>query len=124
MALMIAAMDASGHVSVAEAARAHHIIWSTRRFRHRSGDFVGRKIERMRSLVEEHTASSVIEAAATKIPAQLRPTAFALAADLVLVDGRMERREGTFLRRLAAGLRLAPKQASSILEAMRIKNKA
>jgi hypothetical protein len=47
IALLIAAMDASGHVSPEEAARAHHIIWSTRRFRHRSGDAVGKKIERM-----------------------------------------------------------------------------
>ncbi len=47
IALLIAAMDASGHVSAEEAARAHNIIWSMRRFRHRSGDTVGRKIERM-----------------------------------------------------------------------------
>ena len=37
IALLIAAMDASGHVSAEEAARAHNIIWSMRRFRHRSG---------------------------------------------------------------------------------------
>jgi hypothetical protein len=49
IALLIAAMDASGHVSAQEAARAHHVIWSMRRFRHRSGETVGRKIERMPS---------------------------------------------------------------------------
>jgi len=49
IALLIGAMDASGHVSAEEAARAHDIIWSMRRFRHRSGETVGRKIERMRS---------------------------------------------------------------------------
>jgi tellurite resistance protein len=124
IALLIAAMDASGHVSAAEAARAHNIIWSTRRFRHRSGDRVGRKIERMRTLVEEHGASPVIEAAARHIPTRLRAAAFAVAADLVLVDGRMERLEGRFLRQLASGLGLERDTAKSILDVMRLKNSA
>lgn len=124
IALLIAAMDASGHVSAEEAARAHNIIWSMRRFRHRSGDAVGRKIERMRTLVEKHGAWPVIEAAARQIPTRLRRAAFAVAADLVLVDGRMERLEGLFLRGLAADLGLDRQTAKSILDVMRIKNSA
>jgi tellurite resistance protein len=124
IALLIASMDASGHVSTEEAARAHHIIWSMRRFRHRSGDAIGRRIERMRTLIEDHGASAVIDASARKIPAGLRRAAFAVAADLVLVDGRIERLEGGFLRTLAADLRLNPKVAQNILDVMRIKNSA
>jgi len=124
IALLIAAMDASGHVSAEEAARAHNIIWSMRRFRHRSGEAVGRKIERMRTLVEKDGASSVKEAGARKIPTRLRRAAFAVAADLVLVDGRMERLEGRFLRGLAADLGLDRQTAKSILDVMRIKNSA
>jgi tellurite resistance protein len=124
IALLIAAMDASGHVSAEEAARAHNIIWSMRRFRHRSGDTVGRKIERMRTLVGKHGASPVIEAAARQIPTRLRAAAFAVAADLVLVDGRMERLEGRFLRQLAADLGLERDSAKSILAVMRLKNSA
>lgn len=124
IALLIAAMDASGHVSAEEAARAHDIIWSMRRFRHRSGEVVGRKIERMRSLVGQQGAASVIEAAAEKIPPRLRRAAFAVAADLVLVDGRMERLEGRFLRALGSDLGLDPRTAKSILDVMRVKNSA
>lgn len=124
IALLIAAMDASGHVSAEEAARAHNIIWSMRRFRHRSGDTVGRKIERMRTLVEKHGASPVIEAAARQIPTRLQAGAFAVAADLVLVDGRMERLEGRFLRQLAVDLGLERPTAKSILDVMRLKNSA
>jgi tellurite resistance protein len=124
IALLIVAMDASGHVSAEEAARSHNIIWSMRRFRHRSGETVGRKIERMRTLVEKHGAPSVIEAAAREIPTRLRPAAFAVAADLVLVDGRMERLEGRFLRQLAADLGLARQTAKSILDVIRLKNSA
>ena len=124
LALLIAAMDASGHVSAEEAARAHDIIWSMRRFRHRSGDTVGRKIARMRTLVGTHGASPVIEAAARHIPRRLRGAAFAVAEDLVLVDGRMERLEGRFLRQLAVNLGLERHTAKSILDVMRLKNSA
>jgi tellurite resistance protein len=124
IALLIAAMDASGHVSAEEAARAHNIIWSTRRFHHRSGETVGRKIERMRALVETHGAAPVIGAAARQIPPRLRGAAFAVAADLVLVDGRMERLEGRFLRQLAVDLGLERHTAKSILDVKRLKNSA
>lgn len=124
IALLIAAMDASGHVSVEEAARAHNIIWSTRRFRHRSGERVGRTIERMKSLIETHGASAVLEASSRKIPARLRPAVFALAADLTLADGRMERSEARFLRALAANLGLKKIVVDTILRVIRIKNSA
>lgn len=124
IALLIAAMDASGHVSAEEAARAHNIIWSTRRFRHRSGERVGRKIERMKSLIETHGASVVLETSVRQIPARLRPAAFAIAADLTLADGRMERSEARFLRGLAAELKLKKDVADDILRVIRIKNSA
>jgi hypothetical protein len=95
-----------------------------RRFRHRSGDAVGRRIERMKSLIEASGAQAVIEASAKKIPARLRPAAFAIAADLVLVDGRMERLEGRFLRQLATDLCLKSAISRAVLDVMRIKNAA
>jgi tellurite resistance protein len=125
IAILIAAMDASGHVSADEAARAHNMIWSMRRFRNRSGEAVGRRIGRMRALVEKHGAPPVIEAAAAKaIPARLRRAAFAVAADLVLVDGRMDRLEARFLRVIADDLGLDRRTAKNILNVVRIKNSA
>jgi tellurite resistance protein len=124
IALLIGAMDASGHVSAEEAARAHNLIWSTRRFRRRDGDDVGRRIERTKTLIEQQGAARVIEAAARKIPPRLRPAAFAVAADLGLVDGRMERAEGRFLRQLASDLGLRSEGAKNVLAVLRIKNSA
>jgi tellurite resistance protein len=122
IALLIAAMDASGHVSAEEAARAHHIIWSMRRFRRRSGETVGRTIERVRTLIERHGSSRIVEEAAPKSPSRLRGAAFAVATDLVLVDGRLERAERRFLEGVAAHLRLTPLTARRILDVIRIKN--
>ena len=124
VAVLIAAMDASGHASPAEAERAHHIIWSMRRFHDREGGDVERRIERMRTLIGEHGAAAILAAAAGQIPERLRPSAFAIAADLVLVDGRMERLESTFLRRLSVDLGLDAAAADRILDVIRIKNSA
>jgi uncharacterized tellurite resistance protein B-like protein len=124
IAVLIAAMDASGHVSAAEAERAHHIIWSMRRFHDREGGEVERRIERMRVLIGEHGAEPVLKAGARHIPDRLRPAAFAVAADLVLVDGRMERLEAKFLRALAADLDLDEAEADRIIDVLRIKNSA
>jgi hypothetical protein len=65
-------MEASGHVSAEEAARTHNLIWSMRRFRHKSGEAVGRQIEEMRRLVGRQSADTVVAAAARAIPARLR----------------------------------------------------
>ena len=123
LALLIGAMEASGHVSPEEAARTHNIIWSMRRFRHKSGEVVGRQIEEMRRLVGRRGAPAVIDAAARAIPARLRPTAFAIAADLILVDGKIERLERRFLDRLAGDLHLDRDAARQLLDAMLVKNR-
>lgn len=75
IALFIAAMNANDHVSAAEGARAHHVIWSMRRFRRTPGDTVGRGIERMKRLVESQGQPGVIAAAARAIPRPLRRSA-------------------------------------------------
>lgn len=123
IALCIGAMNANDHVAPSEAARAHHLIWSTRRFRRKSGETVGSLIEDMRALVEDSDPHVVVERAARAIPARLRPPAFALLADLLLADGTLEPRERRFLRDLGAALKLHPEQAARIVEVVVLKNR-
>jgi tellurite resistance protein len=124
IAILIGAMDANRHVSREEAARAHHIIWSMRRFRRKSGDRVNRIIEAMRSLIETEGTLSVIAAAAQVIPDRLRGAAFAVSADLVLADGTIEPAERRFLNRLAKDLRLERRTREGLVRAMLVKNAA
>lgn len=124
LACLIAAMDANDHVSREELTRAHHLIWSMRRFRRRSGDAVAREIERMRNHVERRGAGRVIADGARSIPARLRPSVFAVAADLVLADGTLDTSERRFLERLAAALQLDAAAADRIQEVMLVKNRA
>jgi uncharacterized tellurite resistance protein B-like protein len=122
IALLIGAMDANRHVSRDELARAHHIIWSMKRYRRKSGEQVGRLIDAMRTAVEKHGALTIIAAAARVIPARLRLAAFAVAADLVLADGKMEPAERRFLDHLGGDLTLEREAAATILTAMLVKN--
>lgn len=124
IAILIGAMDANRHVSRDEAARAHHIIWSMKRFRRKSGDRVNRIIETMRSLIETEGALSVIAAATQVIPDRLRAAAFAVSADLVLADGKIEPAERRFLNRLAKDLRLERRTREGLVRAMLVKNAA
>jgi hypothetical protein len=124
LALLIGAMNANDQLSPEQGARAHNIIWSMRRCRRQSGVTVDRGIDRMRQLVERHGASPVITAAAKAIPARLRQSAFAVAADLVLADGKMEPAERRFLDDLGTKLDLDRKTSHNIAALMLIKNGA
>jgi tellurite resistance protein len=124
IALFISAMEANRHVSREEAARAHHIIWSMKRFRRKSGESVDRVIDAMRTLIEQQGAAAVMTEAARTVPARLRPAAFALSTDLVLADGTIERTERQFLNRLAGLLGLDRMTRDVILDAIVIKNSA
>lgn len=122
IALFIGAMNANDHVAREELARAHHLIWSTRRFRRKSGETVGRLIERMKRLLEEQETAAVIERAAKAVPTRLRPSAFAVVADLLLADGKIDARERRFLQRLAADFRIPTRMATNIVDALLVKN--
>lgn len=78
----------------------------------------------MRELVERHGPAAVLEAGARSIPPRLRPAAFAVAADLVLADGRIDPPERRFLDRLASELRLDLQAARRIRDVMLVKNSA
>lgn len=122
IALFIGAMNANRHVTPEELGRAHHLIWSTRRFRRKSGETVGRLIDRMKRLLEAHEPDAVRESAARAVPVRLRPSAFAVVADLLLADGKIDSRERRFLQRLAADFRLPTRTATTVIDALLVKN--
>jgi hypothetical protein len=124
IAVLIAAMDANQHVSREEAWRAHHIIWSMRRFRGRPGESVDRLIETVRERMETEGDLPLLRDAARALPARLRPSAFAVAVDLMLADTKLERAERAFVKQLAVELKVPPALADDIVRAMIIKNSA
>ena len=78
--------------------------------------------ERSVALLVAHGLPAVLTACAKAIPIDLRPTAFALATDLVLADGRIGDRERTFIDELQAVLLIDDATALTIVDVMLIKN--
>lgn len=115
-------MMANDNVSPEESERAHHVTWSMRRFRRRSGETVGRLIGRVRERIVAEGPSVIVQQAARVVPASMRPSVLAVAADLVLVDGGLQRQERQFLSELARQLKIAPALALQILRIVAIKN--
>ena len=124
IAVIIASMLANDHVSAEESQRAHDITWSMRRFRRKSGETIGRMIGKIRERIERDEAAPVIQEASKLIPAALRPSVLAVAADLVLADGRLQRQERQFLGELARQLKIPPALSLQILKIIAIKNAA
>ena len=122
IALFIAAMHANGHASPAELERAHHLIWSTRRFRDRDGDEVNRIVCDMRALIEASDAETVLVRGVKTIPPRLGEPAFALLVDLLLADGHLEVEEGAFLRRVGTDLGIPTATQRRIVDVMLLKN--
>lgn len=113
---------ANDHVGPDESERAHHVTWSMRRFRRRSGETVGRLIENVRERIVAEGPAAVVQQAARVLPASLRPSVLAVAADLVLVDGRLQRQERQFLGELSRQLKVAPALSLQILKVISVKN--
>lgn len=67
---------------------------------------------------------AVIAAATQVIPDRLRAAAFAVSADLMLADGRIEPAERHVLERLARDLRLDRRTRDGLVQAMLVKNAA
>jgi tellurite resistance protein len=122
IAVLVESMLANGHASAEEHERAHHAIWSMRRFERRSGETVGRLVEGVRERITLDGGAVVVQQASTIIPPSLRPSVLAVAADLVLVDGTLQRQERQFLGELARQLKIAPALALQILKVVAIKN--
>lgn len=78
----------------------------------------------MKAMVSKHGALPVVAAASRAIPKRLREAALAVVADLVLVDGAIERAERQFLHDVGAHLGLDRNRATEIVDVMRIKNGA
>ena len=123
IALFIAAMEANGHSSPRELERAHHLIWFTRRFRERDGDELNAMVEKMRSLLETSGVETVVERAVKAIPVRLGPSAFAVLADLLFADGRLDPEELQFLQRVGRDLGIPAGTRRRIVDVILTKNR-
>jgi hypothetical protein len=122
VSLLIASARSDGSVSPHEANQIEHVVAAMHLFRGcgyetRQGIFKAAG-ERIR----ERGADRVIQTAAAAVPKSLAPTAFAVAADLMLSDGRLSPNEQRFTDELRVLLNVERDTAAKIVEVLMVKN--
>ncbi|MBE9093184.1 tellurite resistance TerB family protein [Tychonema sp. LEGE 07203] len=119
-ALSVLAVAADGKISEEErqTLAANHI----RLFRSYSGPHFQELFKKVLKLSRQYTPAEVFAAAKNALTPQLRETAFAIAADLVLVDGIFTAQEQDFLLELSEALDIPDELSKNIIEVMTLKN--
>ncbi|MCC3413163.1 MAG: tellurite resistance TerB family protein [Microcoleus sp. PH2017_29_MFU_D_A] len=119
-AISVLAVAADGEISEAErqTLAANHI----RLFGSYSGEHFQELFKKVLKLSSLYTPAEVFAAAKNALNAQLRETAFAIATDLVLVDGVFTTEEKDFLVELSQALDISETMGKKIIEVMTIKN--
>ena len=104
IALIIAAMESSGHVAPVEAARAAELVRLMPQLRTHSRLVIDRMVERMKHYVGEHDNRAIIDAAWDAIPRDQRAAAVMTVIAVLMSDHRLQRPESAFLMKLTEGL--------------------
>lgn len=81
-------------------------------------------LQRLVDYAQQRGLETLLQASVRAIPADLKDSAFALGADLVLSDRRFASQESDFLERLRNALQVDPDVARKVVEVGAIRHKA
>jgi len=123
-AILVASVTVDGSIGTEESSRLQNIMATSRLLRPAVAGGSDLALEQAINLLNDHGVGEVLKACTEAIPPELRATAFALATDLVLADGRVESREKFYIDALQTALGLDDATAIKIVEVMLIKNRA
>lgn len=82
-----------------------------------------RLVDDLFARLREHGEARLLRESAEGISDELRPTAFAVAADLVMADRRIDEKETRALEDLRGALKVDARLAEDIVRVLRIKNR-
>jgi hypothetical protein len=122
-AVLVAAVAVDGAVSVEEASRIGSLLGTSNLLRQAGNGSTHALAERAMALLTEHGLPAILTGCAKVIPSDLRPTVFALAADLTLTGGRLGKQEKAFIDELQIVLRIEDAMAAKIVDVLLIKNR-
>jgi uncharacterized tellurite resistance protein B-like protein len=122
-ALLVAAIAVDGAVGADEAVRIGEVLSTSHLLRQAGNGSAQALANRAIVLLTEYGLPAVLTGCAKVIPSDLRATAFALATDLTLADGRIGDREKAYLDELQGVLQIDDATAAKIVEVLLIKNR-
>ena len=123
ISLCIAAAGADGHVSSQEGHAIMTYINRLKMFDEVNENKMQKMFDKSFSELDSKGCAFMIDKAAKDIPAELRLTAFACVADIVLADGELDDEEKEVLEKIVSKLEIPEASAVPIIEVMLIKNK-
>jgi hypothetical protein len=122
-AVLLGAVTSDGKVSLDEGRRVHGSLTSMSLYRRLPLEELQAVVGKVMALIEYYGVAPVVAWAAAALPRDLRTTAFANAADLVLSDSHVKGHERSFLDELQAVLQLDEGTTARIVEVMSAKNR-
>jgi tellurite resistance protein len=120
--LLIASARSDGSVSPHEANQIEHVVAAMKLFRNTDHEVRQRAFLNAADRIKQQGVDHVTREAAAAIPGELGATAFALAVDLMLSDGRLTPDEQRFADELRGLLAVDPGTAAQVIDVLSIKN--
>lgn len=122
-AVVVGAVAADGNISDEEVAGANAIFARMKLYSDMPSDRFRKMIDRVFRLLKQNGAQGILPLAAPRLSAQLKETAFAVAADLVLADGTVEGEEKAYLDALKAAFGITDEMARAVVGVLVMKNR-
>jgi tellurite resistance protein len=124
VSVLVGCAAVDGILNAEERSRLNEVLASSRWALESDADATPELTTRALNLIGDQGLAAVLNASAEAIPAELRPTTFALALDVALADGRLESRENALIDRVQRALRIDDDLARKIIDVLVIKNRA
>ena len=122
-AITLATVAADGYLSDDEALVMMSSLTRMELFRSYSSDVMRRLFDKLCGITKRQGNEVLLKKAIASLPNHLHDTAFAIATDLILADGKVTTEEENLLHYLYNQLNINEEQAKTIVDVMIIKNK-
>lgn len=122
-AITLSAIASDGYLSDEEARGIYAALSRMKLFRSYPNDVMQRMFDKLLGTLRREGMDSLFNTAKESLPEDLREAAFAVATDLILVDGVVTEEERDFLNDLFLALGLDSEVATQIVQVMMIKNR-
>ncbi|MBF2066419.1 MAG: tellurite resistance TerB family protein [Calothrix sp. C42_A2020_038] len=122
-AITLSVVTSDGYLSEEEARGISAVLSRMKMYRSYSNELMQRMFDKILGILRHEGMNSLFDTAKESLSYEMRESAFAVAADLILADGIVTQEEKEFLNDLYQALSLDTDVATQILEVMLIKNR-
>lgn len=121
--IALCAIAADGVITEEEAAGLATTLGRMKLYSGMSNRDINKVFEKLIKVARTDGLGKLMELSSAAVTPALKPTAFAMAADLIMADGEVASQEKTFLERIQKALGVNDADALKIVEVIAIKNR-